>query len=126
MRYLPLFFASLMITLISAGCGNAVSNKGSDPRLGNVVVLPPSITELSPATTPVNSVPFLMTVNGANFGTASIVFWNGAPQHTIFITPNQILVSVTPADLEFTGLVHVYVLSGGLTSNTMDFNVTPQ
>jgi hypothetical protein len=36
------------------------------------------------------------------------------------------VVSVTPQDLLFTGSVQVYVLSGGLTSNTMDFNVTAQ
>lgn len=126
MRYLPVLFASLLVTVISGGCGNAISNKGSDPRVGSVVVLPPSITELSPATTPVNSVPFLLTVNGGNFGTGSIVFWNGAPQHTTFVTTNQLIVSITPVDLEFTGPVRVYVLSGGLTSNTMDFNITPQ
>lgn len=101
-------------------------NKSSDPRTINAVVLPPSITELSPTTTAVNSVPFLMTVNGTNFGTASVVFWNGVAQHTTFLTSNQLLVSVTPADLQFMGLVHVYVLSGGLTSNTVDFNVTPE
>ncbi|HXZ33667.1 MAG TPA: IPT/TIG domain-containing protein [Terriglobales bacterium] len=125
MRSLPVFFASLLVTLISLGCGNAV--KGSDPKTTvNTVVLAPSITELSPAATPVNSVPFMMTVNGGNFGTASVVFWNGVPQHTTFITPNQLVVSLTPEDLQFTGLVKVYVLSGGLNSNTVDFNVTPQ
>jgi len=122
MRYLPVLLASLILM----GCGNGIANKSMDPRTVSVVVLPPSIMELSPATTPVNSVPFLMTVNGTNFGTASIVFWNGTPQHTTFLTSNQLVVSITPQDLLFTGLVHVYVLSGGLTSNTVDFNVTPQ
>jgi IPT/TIG domain len=126
MRYLPVLFATLILILTSAGCGTPGTNKGSDPRAVSVFVLPPSITELSPGTTPVNSVPFLMTVNGANFGTASIVFWNGSPQHTVFVTSNQLLVTVSPLDLQFTGLVRVYVLSGGLTSNTMDFNVTAE
>jgi len=122
MRYLPLLFAALILT----GCGSAAGNKGSDPRVGSVVVPAPSITELSPATTPVNSVPFMLTVNGTNFGTASIVFWNGAAQQTFFVTSNQLVVSLTPQDLQQTGVVHVYVLSGGLNSNTVDFNVAPQ
>ncbi len=122
MRFLPLLLASLILI----GCGSPVSNKGSDPRVVSVVVLPPSITQLSPATTPVNSVPFLLTVNGTNFDTGAIVYWNRTAQHTIFLTPSQLVVSITPQDLLFTGLVQVYVLSGGLTSNTIDFNVTAQ
>lgn len=108
------------------GCGSPVSNKGSDPSAASVVLVPPSISELSPGTVPVNSVPFAMTVNGSNFGTDATVFWHGVPQHTVFITPSQLMVSVTSDDLQFTGLVPVYVLSAGLTSNTLDFNVTPQ
>jgi hypothetical protein len=126
MRYLPVFFATLTVALISLGCGTPSKNPGADPRAVSVVVLPPSITELSPTTTPVNSVPFLMTVNGTNFGTASVVFWNGVAQHTVFLTSNQLLVTVTPADLQFMGLIQVYVLSGGLASNTVTFNVTPE
>jgi hypothetical protein len=122
MRYLPVFLA--LVTMI--GCGNSMSNKGGDPRPVSVFVLPPSIMQLSPATTPVNSVPFLLTVNGTNFGTAAIVYWNGAPLHTVFMTANQLVANISPQDIVFTGLVRVYVLSGGLTSNTVDFNVTAQ
>jgi hypothetical protein len=122
MRYLPIFVALLVLV----GCGSPASNKGADPRPVSVFVQPPAITQLSPATTPVNSVPFLLTVNGTNFGTGAIVFWNGAPQHTVFMTSNQVVASITPQDLLFTGLVQVYVLNGGLTSNTVDFNVTAQ
>jgi hypothetical protein len=81
---------------------------------------------LSPESTPVNSVPFTMTINGSNFGTDATVFWAGNAQHTVFITPSQLMVSITPTDLQFTGLVQVYVRSGGLNSNTVDFNVTAQ
>ena len=122
MRYLPIFVA----LLVMIGCGSPVNNKGGDPRPVSVFVLPPSIAQLSPATTPVNSVPFLLTVNGTDFGTAAIVFWNGSPLHTVFMTPNQLVATIAPQNLLFTGLVQVYVLSGGLTSNTVDFNVTAQ
>jgi IPT/TIG domain len=122
MRYLPILVALLAMV----GCGNPVSNKGGDPRTVSVFVLPPSITQLTPATTPVNSVPFLLTVNGTNFGTGSIVFWNGMPLHTVFMTSSQLVATIAPQNLLFTGLVQVHVLSGGLTSNTVDFNITAQ
>jgi hypothetical protein len=122
MRFLPVFLAALVMM----GCGNPMSNKGADPRPVSVFVQPPSIMQLTPATTPVNSVPFLLTVNGADFGTAAIVFWNGTPLHTVFMTPNQLVANITAQNLLFTGLVQVYVLNGGLTSNTVDFNVTAQ
>lgn len=122
MRYLPILFPLLVLV----GCGSPVGNKGADPRPVSVFVMQPSITQLSPATTPVNSVPFLLTVNGANFGTAATVFWNGSALHTVFLTSNQLVATITPQNLLFMGPVQIYVLSGGLTSNTIDFNVTPQ
>jgi len=117
-------FLVLLASLIMIGCG--ASTQSADPRPVSVISTPPSIAELSPANTPVNSVPFMMTVNGNNFGTAAVVVWNGVAQRTVFITSNQLMVSLTAADLQFTGLVPVYVLSGGMNSNTVDFDVTPQ
>jgi hypothetical protein len=121
MRYVPLLLASLVMM----GCGTGSMSKGSDPRLVTVFA-PPAITELSPTSVPVNSVPFMMTVNGGNFGTDAVVFWNGVAQHTVFITSSQLMVSLTATDLDFTGLVPVYVRTLGQNSNTVDFDVTAQ
>jgi hypothetical protein len=82
--------------------------------------------ELSPGTVPVNSVPFTMTVNGTNFGTDAVVFWNDVPQSTRFVNPKQLLVAVTETDLMQFGLAHVYVRTGGGNSNTLDFDVSAQ
>lgn len=90
------------------------------------VLSPPSIAALVPSSVPVNSVPFTMTVNGANFGTDAIVLWNGVPQHTTFLSASQLLVAVTDVDLMFVGLTHVFVRTGGMNSNTLDFDVAPQ
>ena len=87
---------------------------------------PPSLAALAPISVPVNTVPFTMTVTGNNFGTDAIVFWNGTAQHTTFVTSNQLLVAVTDADLMFAGLIHVFVRTGGMNSNTVDFDVAPQ
>jgi hypothetical protein len=117
--------ALLLASLVMIGCGTNSMSKGSDPRLVTVFA-PPAITELSPTSVPVDSVPFTLTVNGTNFGTDATVFWQGVAQHTIFITSQQLMVAVTPADLQFTGLVPVYVRTGGQNSNTVDFDVTAQ
>jgi hypothetical protein len=87
---------------------------------------PPSIAALTPNSAPVNSVPFTMTVNGQNFGTDATVFWNGTAVFTTFVSSGQVLADLTSTNLMFAGPAHVYVRTGGLNSNTVDFNVTGQ
>jgi len=115
----------LMLILFTLGCGSGPGNRNQGFRLG-VVLSPPSLVALAPSSVPVNSVPFTMTVTGTNFGADAIVFWNGTPQHTTFVTSSQLLVAVTDTDLVFVGLIHVFVRTGGMSSNTVDFDVAPQ
>jgi IPT/TIG domain len=117
--------AFLLASLILIGCGSDHPSTRHPPTVGTAFIVP-SITQLSPTSVPVNSAPFTLTVNGSDFGTDALVFWNGAAQHTIFITPKQLIVSVTPADLQFSGPVPLYVRTLGQNSNTVDFEVTPQ
>ena len=79
-----------------------------------------------PNAAPVNSVPFTMTISGNNFGTDAIVFWNGTPQQTTFVTSSQLMVAVTDTDLMFVGFAHLFVRTAGMNSNTVDFDVTAQ
>ena len=118
------FVALLLATLVTVGCGSGSRTQASDPKFVSLFA-PPSISELVPASILVNSVPFSLTVNGSNFSTDATVFWNGVAQTTIFVTSKQLLVKVTAADLLFVGVVSVYVRTGGLNSNTVEFSVTP-
>jgi hypothetical protein len=120
MRYISLLLAGLL----TLGCG--MSSENHDPHSVGSGFFPPSITTLTPNSVPVNSVPFTMTIDGSNFGTDAVVFWNGTPQFTIFLTSKQLIANVTETDLMFAGLVPIYVRTGGLNSNTMDFNVAVQ
>ena len=54
------------------------------------------------------------------------VFWNGTPVITTFVTSNQLVASLEATDLMNVGLTRVYVRTGGLNSNTVDFDVTGQ
>jgi IPT/TIG domain len=120
MRYVSLVLASLL----TIGCGNSAKNNG-DPFKA-VIFSPPAIMTLTPDSVPVNSVPFTMTINGSNFGTDAVVFWNGTPLNTRFITSNQLMAALTDTDLSYWGMIPVYVRTGGMNSNTTDFNLSPQ
>jgi hypothetical protein len=121
MRY---YFGILLIGLLAIGCGTPGSSNHDPLRV--FVFSAPSIANLTPGSVPVNSVPFTMTINGSNFGTDAVVFWQGTAQSTFVVTSNQLMVKVTDTDLMFTGLVPIYVRTGGQNSNTVDFDVTAQ
>jgi hypothetical protein len=120
MRFTSVIFASLL----AFGCG---TGSGNDPHgLKTSTFSPPSITGLVPNSVPVNSVPFALTVNGTNFLTDAIVVWNGTPLSTTSVTSNQLVAVLGATNLMNAGLVRVYVRTGGLNSNTVDFDVTAQ
>jgi hypothetical protein len=85
--------------------------------------LPLSFATLLPNSAPVNSVPFTIEVNGANFDTAAVVFWNGTPLLTRFVDSQRLLADLTGTNLMLAGMVHVYVRAGGLNSNTVEFDL---
>jgi hypothetical protein len=115
----------LLLAALGAGCGRGSGTHfTSHPVVSSTTF--PTISVLSPNSATVNSTPFIMTINGSNFGTDAVVFWNGVPQHTTFVSPNQLIVNVTDTDLSFAGLAHVFVQSAGMNSNTVDFNVNTQ
>lgn len=119
MRYSVL----LLVTFFCVGCGSPAGNH--DPlRMGTVIN--PAISSLSPTSVPVDSVPFTLTVNGSDFGPGAIVFWNGTALNTQFISSTQLIAQLQPTNLQFAGLVPVYVRTQGFNSNTVEFDVTIQ
>jgi hypothetical protein len=124
MRSFPVLLSTLLaITLFSFGCGSAA---GTDPFKRVTNFAPPAITSLTPNSVPVNSVSFTMVVNGSNFGTDAVVFWRGTPRFTRAASSTQLQVAVTETDLMFAGVAPIYVRTGGLNSNTVDFDVAVQ
>lgn len=110
----------LLAVAVSVGCGTGSPNRGG---LKFVSSASPSISALQPNATPVNSVPFTLTVNGANFDSGAVVVWNGNPLLTTFVGPGQLLARLTSADLMFAGAIPVYVRMGGINSNTVTFEL---
>jgi hypothetical protein len=122
MRCVSLLLASLVVSLLSFGCG---MSGGHDPMF-SMGSSPPSIATLTPNSVPVNSVPFTITIDGSNFGADAVVFWHGNAHMTTFVSAKEITTTLTDTDLMFTGLVPVYVRTGGLNSNTVEFDVSAQ
>jgi hypothetical protein len=117
-------FALVLVVLAAAGCG--AGNNSQPTMFFGTSVSSPALTVLSPNSAPVDSPAFTLTVNGSNFGTDATVFWNGAPLKTILITSNQLMAQLTDADMQFAGMVPVFVRTGGQNSNTVTFNVSFQ
>jgi hypothetical protein len=115
------FTTTFLAVLLTVGCGT-----GDPHTMFGTSFSPPALLQLSPNTVPVNSTQFAMTVTGTNFGADAVVYWNGLPQSTRFVSSTQLLVKITDTDLTQFGLAQVFVRTGGLTSNTMDFDVTAQ
>ena len=120
MRYSVL----LLITLFCIGCGSPAAK--NDPRFVAGTIVVPTISSLAPASVPVDSVPFTLTVNGSEFSTDAVVFWNGTALDTRFISSTQLIAQLQPVNLQFAGLVPIYVRTQGSNSNTVDFDVTIQ
>lgn len=120
MRYISL----VLVSLFAIGCGAGRGFHGP----GSIVqsFSSPSITSLSPNSVPVNSVPFTLTINGENFGTDAVVFWNGTPLFTTFVSSKQLLANLTETNLMFAGMVPVFVRTAGVNSNTVPFDVAIQ
>jgi len=98
------------------GTGSASTN---NPR-------PFEAQSLSPRSAAPGSASVLMTVNGANFGTKSVVNWNGSPLVTTFVSGHQLTATIPASNLTVatTGSVTVSTATpGGGVSNTQFFQV---
>lgn len=85
----------------------------------------PSLTSLSPSSTPFNSGTFC-TITGSGFIASSVVNWDGAAQTTTFISSTQVGFSVTGPLASVLGAHSVTVTNpppGGGTSNSLTFTV---
>ena len=92
-----------------------------------VGVPPPVLTSLSPASAVAGRATLLLTVNGSNFASNSIVNFNGLARTTTFVNSGQLTATVPASALTNVGTFPVTVStttsSGTATSNTLNFAV---
>jgi hypothetical protein len=88
----------------------------------------PSIASLLPASATAGGQAFVLTVNGLNFISGSMVQWNGSPRQTFYQSATQVTASITANDITSAGTAAVVVVNpppGGGTSATATFTIKP-
>jgi len=102
----------------AGGTSNSVNFTVNNPA--------PLVTTLSPASVPVGSAAFTLTVNGSNFVSGAVVNFNGNARATSFQSATQVSATILSTDIAAAGTFNVNVTNpapGGGTSNTVSFAV---
>ncbi len=99
----------LAAVALTLACG--YSAKATPPGAGTT----PTIAQLNPSSATAGAASFVLTVNGANFGTKAFVNWNGAAQtaNTTYISSSQLTVAVPAAAIATSGTVTITVTNPG-------------
>jgi hypothetical protein len=109
----------VLALLAAVGCGYGSNNYNS--TMGGARA--PAITAVLPNSVSAGSASFTLTVNGSNFGTDAVVYWNGIAHNSMYVSAAQVAAAIPASDVANAGMVPVYVRTGGVNSNTVTFNV---
>jgi hypothetical protein len=123
-----------MSDLITAGTDmltvtNPAPGGGTSSGFTFSVIAPnpvPVLSSLSPTSATVGDPGFTLTLNGSGFVASSVASWNGVAKITAYVSPTQITIAVSGADVASAGVFPVVVDSpspGGGTSTSLDFPV---
>jgi photosystem II stability/assembly factor-like uncharacterized protein len=86
----------------------------------------PAISSLSPASATAGAAAQVLTITGTNFVSASTATYNNVAHTVTFVSPTQLQIPLTTADLAITGSFPVVVTNpnpGGGQSNSVNFSV---
>ncbi|MGB7131808.1 MAG: IPT/TIG domain-containing protein [Candidatus Sulfotelmatobacter sp.] len=120
------------VTIFALACG--YSSKATTPSTPGTV---PAISQLAPDSMDHGGAGFILTVNGNNFLSTSVLNFNGTAQTTTFVSANQLMATIPASAIETSGTVPVTVTnpattgmgaygSGGTTAETstpMNFTI---
>src|SRR5438552_4215596 len=99
---------------------------GTAPLVITITNPVPTITSISPTSAPAGGPQFTLTVNGTNFVSASVVYWNGTALTTTCVNATQLTATVPAALIANAGRASVTVVNpapGGATSNAVLFTI---
>ncbi len=107
--------AGLVFAFGISGCGY-----GTNTMVSGAI---PNVVQLMPTAVMHGTQSFSMTVTGNNFGMDAVVFFNGNALQTAYATTMQVTAQVPSSDIAASGMVNVYVRSGGQNSNIVIFTI---
>ncbi len=93
-------------------------------------IMPPTITSLSSSTTMSNTTQacsptgFVLTVNGTNFVTGSVVDWNGSARTTTFVSSTQLTATIPASDIASAGTASITVSNSAVSSASASFTIS--
>jgi uncharacterized protein (DUF2141 family) len=107
----------LLIVPIAAAPASAQSNNNPVPLI---------YSPLTPETIAPGSPGLTLTVNGTGFVQSSVVYWNGSPRSTTFVSASQLHTAILKSDLAAAGPASVTVVNSlpGQVSNSVPLQVT--
>ena len=94
----------LMLSAIAVGCGYG-SHSPTPPTAG----VTPSISTLVPDNVDHGAANFMLTVNGANFGSRAVVNFNGTAMTTTWVNAGQVTAPIPSSSIMNAGVVPVTV-----------------
>ena len=90
------------VTVVNPPPGGGTSNV-----LTFTIIVPPTITSLSPTSMVAGGAAFTLTVNGTNFLSTSTVQWNGSNRATTFVNSTQLTATITAANIAPAGTARI-------------------
>ena len=90
---------------------------------------PPTISLLSPSSVVVGGAAFTLTVSGLNFVSGSLVYFNGTPRTTTFVSTTQLTIAISASEIAIQGTINISVTNppgdAGNTSANSPLAVLP-
>ncbi len=77
------------------------------PGSGNVPVL----SSVSPTSAGIGSGPFTLTINGSNFASSAVVYFNGMDRATTFVSSTRLTAKILATDIETLGAYPITVMN---------------
>jgi len=93
-RVVPASLAALLLASCGGGGASTSGSSGSSQSSSA-----PRIISLTPSSVPPGSNDFMLTVNGANLRSDSVVLWNDVQKPTTFVSSSQVTANIPKADV---------------------------
>lgn len=111
--------SQVSITVVNSGPGGGESA----PAAYTLRTQVPVLTSLSQFATNVNVPGLTLTVYGKKFLPTAVVYWNGRPRQTTFLSSNRVTAEILPEDLASVGIGQVQVINGQYASDPLQVKI---